>query len=74
LFFGSGSSKGGAEGCNSADYYAGSLNVAMALLEAIREAANRGMVHVIFESDSQIVVDALHYNHVSVSDETCSFS
>ncbi|MCI21756.1 hypothetical protein A2U01_0042926, partial [Trifolium medium] len=33
---------------------------ALALLEAIREAASRGWSNIMFESDSKTVVDAVH--------------
>jgi ribonuclease HI len=36
---------------------------AMALLEALRETIARGWSNVIFESDSKIVVNAVHSNH-----------
>jgi ribonuclease HI len=32
----------------------------MALLEVVREAVNRGWTNIVFESDSKIVVDAIH--------------
>jgi ribonuclease HI len=41
---------------------------AMALLEVIREASIRGWSNIAFESDSQLVVDALQINHMGVSE------
>jgi ribonuclease HI len=39
-----------------------------ALLEAMRAMVNRGITHVIFESDSKIVVDAIHTSRDGVSE------
>jgi ribonuclease HI len=36
---------------------------ALALLEAMRESLARGWSNIIFESDSKVVVDAVHSNH-----------
>jgi ribonuclease HI len=36
---------------------------ALALLEAMRESLDRGWSNIIFESDSKVVVDAVHSNH-----------
>jgi ribonuclease HI len=40
---------------------------AMALLQACREAIAQGWTNVMFESDSKIVVDALHSNISGIS-------
>ncbi|PNX91325.1 cytochrome p450, partial [Trifolium pratense] len=40
----------------------------IALLEALKTMGQRGISHVIFESDSKSVVDATHHLHVSSSE------
>ncbi|GAU44733.1 hypothetical protein TSUD_88180 [Trifolium subterraneum] len=41
---------------------------AMAILEAMREAISRRWFNIVFESDSKVVVDAIHANHQGVSE------
>ncbi|KAK2451729.1 hypothetical protein QL285_010759 [Trifolium repens] len=49
------------------DHYRHSLTVAegeaKALLEAMREAISRGWSNIVFESDTKVVVDAVHTSH-----------
>jgi hypothetical protein len=40
---------------------------ALALLEAMLAACDQNLKHVIFESDAQVVVEAIHTNHIGVS-------
>jgi ribonuclease HI len=40
----------------------------MALLEALCEAITRGWSNIVFESDSKVVVDAIHGNQSGVSE------
>ncbi|PNX63857.1 cytochrome p450, partial [Trifolium pratense] len=40
----------------------------MAILDALHEAIARGWTNIVFESDSKIVVDAIHANHNGVSE------
>ncbi|GAU41353.1 hypothetical protein TSUD_390390 [Trifolium subterraneum] len=41
---------------------------AMAILEAMCEAISRRWFNIVFESDSKVVVDAIHANHQGVSE------
>jgi ribonuclease HI len=41
---------------------------ATALLEAMREAYAKGLTNIIFESDSKVVVDAIHANYQGTSE------
>jgi ribonuclease HI len=43
----------------------------MAILVAMREVTSRGWSNIVFESDSKVVVHAIHANHNGIS-ELCS--